>query len=129
MSILHWLVVLKSTKKIFNCKTKPINLTFTCSKDPNQQKRKTSTKSFKDFTLLTTPNQKKPNQMKPLCQKKEIYLGLACLNTSLTIIETMPTLLNPLPKNFSNSGKIPMKEKSMEFSGMMKLLKKTFRFS
>jgi hypothetical protein len=128
MCILHWLVVLKNTKKILNCKAKPTNLTFTCSKGPNQQTKKTSMKSFKDFTLLTTPNYKKLNHMKPLCQKREIYSAIVCLNTLLTIIKTKKPL-NPLPKNCSNSGRIPMKEKSMKFSGMKKLLKKTLRFS
>ncbi len=129
MCILHWLAVLKNTKKILNCKTKPINLTFTCSNDHSQRKRKTSAKSFKDFTLLTMSNHKEQDQLKSLCQKRETYLESACSNTLSTISETMPIPQSLQPKNFLNSGKIPMKEKSMEFSGMSKLLKKTLRFS
>jgi hypothetical protein len=48
MFIIHWYVELKNIKKMFNFKTKQINLTNIFSKDLNQ-KRKIPIKLFKGF--------------------------------------------------------------------------------
>jgi hypothetical protein len=124
----HWPVVPKNSKRTLSFKAKPISSIFTCNKDHNRQKRKTSTKLLKDFIRSILVKFKEPNQITSFIIKKELYLEHVCWNILLTILGTILIHQNQQLKNSLSFGKILTKEKSMGSSGMSKQQKKTSRF-
>lgn len=108
----------KSSKRINSWKVKQINLIFTCPKDLNH-KRKTQNKSSTDYIQLKDKFKllKMIKEGKMIKDKNVVCLVLNWWNILSIILKTILIHLNLRPRNFTNSGKIHMKDKSMELNG------------